>query len=373
MYTVIHGRLKTKHNAKCPACKMPLTKTKKIKFRYSTPRTILIYHCYGCFHNYCLTVDYEFLKKYPEVAEKLNLTFDTRNSQAQTKKHKKIKCDFIKDGYCVLIAGPCNRYSPACNRPLKYTNPYSVPPHYNPVYLADNSSVADTTKRKYTKHNISEERYGSNSIPKSLKASESPKEVSVFGGALNLPKEQVHDYYIIATDIMNPNIEYPILVAYYIPLQRYYLSHTQLQRHIKMGHHLNLKLHISNAGTESLDDFSGFNLYSVLSLYGYHVGLHGKPEFQRRKILSYIIDNEILHKWQIIEMLNGNISLRNGRADKNFSTAIKQWEDDIMFVEEYNQKTQEWESAKCLKCGRSCLSTSRYCFQCLKDMNDAEI
>ena len=39
--------------------------------------------------------------------------------------------------------------------------------------------------------------------------------------------------------------------------------------------------------------------------------------------------------YEIIEHLQGLISLREGRTDKDFSNAINNWREDIRFVNDY--------------------------------------
>ena len=90
-------------------------------------------------------------------------------------------------------------------------------------------------------------------------------------------------------------------------------------------------------GTEAMEG-TFFNPFSRLALYGYSVGQKGLNDEERRKILAYVIDYQIMSKSKIISHLQGLISLRDKRTDADFSCAINKWQKDIIFVNEYRKK-----------------------------------
>lgn len=375
----IKGRIKSKKQKICPNCKQSLIIFKTLKLKNEKAQSVNIYCCQKCSINYCRPSDYELLKKYDIKNGCIGITIEVR-ANSPVSQEIKINCKFLDGRYCKIIAGTCDRYNLRCVKFIRKNAIYRVPPHYNQVYLADNSTNTNSRKNIYKNRSMDTRYYGYNSNVTTLHSNESPSKVYVFGGRLNLPKQQVRDYYITVSDIMDQLKKHYILAAYYEKLNKYYVSYTQIQQCIKMGCHLKLKLYIDNtAGTETLEDFSGFNPYSLLSLYGYKVGINGLSTFQRQTILTYIIEHDILSKWEIIEKLQSNISLRENRTDKDFGKAIENWKNDIMFVNSYGinkhltTSYQLKESEKCLKCGRPRMSGSQYCFQCRKDMNDAEV
>jgi len=93
------------------------------------------------------------------------------------------------------------------------------------------------------------------------------------------------------------------------------------------------------SGVGSVPVYEGeFRQYSELGLYGYKVGASGVDRKKRHEILDYIIEKKILSRNKIISLLNGNISLRKGRSDRDFTKAIHDWEEDIEYVSNYMQR-----------------------------------
>lgn len=73
---------------------------------------------------------------------------------------------------------------------------------------------------------------------------------------------------------------------------------------------------------------------SLLMQYGYNVAqVNDLSDKRRHDILSFIIDNGILVKSEIISYLNFFISQSNSR--NNMENAISKWKSDCVFVEEY--------------------------------------
>ena len=128
--------------------------------------------------------------------------------------------------------------------------------------------------------------------------------------------------------------QYKILVAHNSKTNRYYISDTQLKWLHKRNIYPNTVFHACNDGSIPLVTID-FQEFSKLALYGYSAGKNGLSTQDRRKILKHILDNGIMSGYEIIEHLQGLISLREGRTDKDFSTAINNWREDIRFVNDY--------------------------------------
>ncbi len=74
---------------------------------------------------------------------------------------------------------------------------------------------------------------------------------------------------------------------------------------------------------------------SILMQYGYNVSqIEGLSSIHRKKILALLVDNNILTRSDLISYLDFFISQRNYQS--RFEKAIKKWEDDRDFIENYN-------------------------------------
>lgn len=79
---------------------------------------------------------------------------------------------------------------------------------------------------------------------------------------------------------------------------------------------------------------AGLALQSVLMQYGYNVSQNdGLTDEHRQRILTFIIDNNILSKSEIISYFNFFISQKQ-KMD-NMKWAIMKWNRDREFVEKY--------------------------------------
>ena len=80
-------------------------------------------------------------------------------------------------------------------------------------------------------------------------------------------------------------------------------------------------------------------VYSSDDNYARHTGVSIVSLLDNNKhfddIHIYVIDNKIMRGYEIIKHLQGLIFLRNEQYNKDFSTAIEDWENDIIFIEEY--------------------------------------
>ena len=150
---------------------------------------------------------------------------------------------------------------------------------------------------------------------------------------LNLKKENTIDYYVYINDIKT-NRRFRLLVAYNSKTKKYYISDTQIKRMHKLGIFPNVIFYASNDGSIPLIGVE-FHEFSKLALYGYSAGKNGLSVHDRHKIINYVLDKKIMRKYEIIEHLQGLISLREQRDDKDFSIAIQNWKDDIEYVNNY--------------------------------------
>ena len=70
---------------------------------------------------------------------------------------------------------------------------------------------------------------------------------------------------------------------------------------------------------------------SILAAYGYSVNQQdGLTDEQRQRILSFVIDNGIMDRYECINHLEFCISIRRGKF--NMRNAIDKWESDIEFL-----------------------------------------
>ena len=190
------------------------------------------------------------------------------------------------------------------------------------VYLSDKTS-------KTQKSNS----YKYNSVPRKTITVNNVPTIYVYRGYLNINTSDLEDCYLIINDVVHKS-KVRIIVAYNKKNQHYYMSVNQLERLHKQGIFPSVIIRESNEGSEPLY-IGEFRQNSELSLYGYKVGVSGLSTLKRHDILKYIINNNILYRYQIISILTGHIALREYRTDKDFSKAIRDWEEDIKFINDY--------------------------------------
>lgn len=237
-------------------------------------------------------------------------------------------CPYRRGKYCMVRDDDCVPISIRCKKNKK-------------VYKNDTFSTVQTQseslkKRSYTSRQTENQyliaRYGQN---KNITVADIGEEVVlyVFKGFLNLKKENTTDYYVYVSDIKT-NRRFRLLVAYNSKTKKYYISDTQIKRMHKQGVFPNAIFHASNDGSIPLIGVE-FHEFSKLAMYGYSAGKNGLSAHDRHRIISYVLDKKIMRKYEIIEHLQGLINLREQRDDKDFSTAIQNWKDDIEYVNNY--------------------------------------
>lgn len=128
-------------------------------------------------------------------------------------------------------------------------------------------------------------------------------------------------------DLISGKTRY-LKVLYCEDCQKYYAAKNQIDRFIRAGIALKVKF-------ISLDysDYSDFKSVSDLALYGYNVRKNGLKDHDRMKLLVKIIENGLMSPHEIIDHLNGLISLH--QYDPKWSAAIDKYRDDIAFVNDY--------------------------------------
>ena len=239
-----------------------------------------------------------------------------------------LRCSCYRNGFCIIRDDKCLPNYLKCIK-NKQTHRNSFAP--------SGLSQMDSTRKTYRNSNdynpFTDERYGFNQNIKTLNNDGKPIELYVFKGFLNLLKQYTTDYYVAVKDIKTGR-QYKILVAHNSKTNRYYISDTQLKWLHKRNIYPNTVFHACNDGSIPLVTID-FQEFSKLALYGYSAGKNGLSTQDRRKILKHILDNGIMSGYEIIEHLQGLISLREGRTDKDFSAAINNWREDIRFVNDY--------------------------------------
>ena len=235
-------------------------------------------------------------------------------------------CPYRRGKYCMVRDDDCVPNSIRCNKKV----------YKNDTFSTVQTQSDSLKKRSYTsrqaENQYSIERYGQN---KNITVADTGKEVVlyVFKGFLNLKKENTTDYYVYVNDIKT-NRRFRLLVAYNSKTKKYYISDTQIKRIHKQGVFPNAIFHASNDGSIPLIGVE-FHEFSKLAMYGYSAGKNGLSAHDRHRIINYVLDKKIMRKYEIIEHLQGLINLREQRDDKDFSTAIQNWKDDIEYVNNY--------------------------------------
>lgn len=174
-----------------------------------------------------------------------------------------------------------------------------------------------------------------NAKRETIDASDKIVVVHVFKGKLRVPSENIERYNLIVGDFTD-GFKYELPVYYDVKNDIIYLAHSELMRHQEKCHFLQIKIKLTNKGSERLNFYDDFNEVSILKLYGYAAGKNGLSTNARQGIISFIIDNNIMTDYEIVRHLQSLISLRGGRYDRDFSQAIEDWEEDIVFTDRYH-------------------------------------
>lgn len=78
-----------------------------------------------------------------------------------------------------------------------------------------------------------------------------------------------------------------------------------------------------------------FKQESILHSFGYNVGqIEDLTDKQRREKLSFIIENGVMNKHEVISLINHFIDMRKGMEKQK--NAVKKWESDIGYLKKNN-------------------------------------
>lgn len=127
---------------------------------------------------------------------------------------------------------------------------------------------------------------------------------------------------------------------------QYFLALRSFYAYRKMYGSLNFQFVLDEDVTPEMLDWDKFAADSVLSRNGYSVKA-GVSILQRQKALSYILDNHIAEKHEIITLLNQFIQLQKNRLPE----ACERWREDLLFVNQYRVDEQKWAGVKTLAQG----------------------
>lgn len=257
--------------------------------------------------------------------QKVNMPHKSMSEEEQK------RCSCYRKGYCTMRDDKCLPYSLKC---IKNKQAFSSATFVSPV-IEKNEAIKRVYRGARNYNPYVSERYGSNQEIEVLEGSVNIERLYVFKGMLNLSKQYTTDYYLHIEGI-ETRIKHKILVAYNKKTNKFYISDTQLKWLHKQKIYPAITFRACNDGTIPLDTID-FNQFSILSLYGYSAGKSGLKTHDRRKILRYIMDNNILRKYKIIEYLQSFISLREDREDADYSIAIRDWREDIKYVNDYRR------------------------------------
>lgn len=207
----------------------------------------------------------------------------------------------------------------------------------------DETNKADEEKESLTTNNISTVPPINEPAPvKTLDTKNKTVHLYIFKGYLTLSRDRLRDYNLLVYDIIH-NYSYEIFVTYDFISGKLYMSYEQYLYYRKCK--LNVRFSMSNTGTQLADIYDSFADASELALYGYSVGYTSYlTEDDRHKILTYLIDNNIMKPYSIISHLQGQIRLKEKITYKDYSLAISEWESDIRFVDRYSKKSKKIET-----------------------------
>ena len=87
---------------------------------------------------------------------------------------------------------------------------------------------------------------------------------------------------------------------------------------------------------QNYSSFSSWQKKSLLAMYGYNVNKNESLTVaERRMILDFIIENNIMRPFEIISHLE--MLIRTRKNLKNMADAREKWEEDISYVQNYNE------------------------------------
>ncbi len=113
----------------------------------------------------------------------------------------------------------------------------------------------------------------------------------------------------------------------------YYIYNRDYNRLIQEGMPLCQIYEYEKYITENTQNIYNLNQESILHAYGYNVNSSKEiTENQRRKILEFIIEKNILSKHKIISYITYFINMHKSKSNKSYESAINKWESDILYL-----------------------------------------
>ncbi len=168
----------------------------------------------------------------------------------------------------------------------------------------------------------------------------SPKTVRIFRHK-NIAFYQSNDFEMITAMIpcANGGTLVPVTVYYRKSTNQYFINETTYDS-IRNRYGLPyLKLKSAPSSGNSADRFSAYREHSELNLFGYSVSeSSGLSVRSREELLGQLIDNGLLRKSDIVNHLEWLIRSRKNYT--NMDHAIREWEHDLRFVNEYKMDKQ---------------------------------
>ncbi|MCD8082325.1 MAG: hypothetical protein LUE86_02070 [Clostridiales bacterium] len=119
---------------------------------------------------------------------------------------------------------------------------------------------------------------------------------------------------------------------------KYFIPEEEYKRLKKTGI-ICCKILVSSQSEHEDNPFSGFSTESVLHQYGYNVNaLNNLSRENRRDILAFILENNILSRGEIVGHIELLVNLARNRM--NMANAISKWESDIAYINSYERTDQ---------------------------------
>ena len=151
-----------------------------------------------------------------------------------------------------------------------------------------------------------------------------------------IKKHKIENCYANVMNVKNGQ-RFNMNVHYCMDCKKYMIDENSFNGYIKKGNIPAVRL---------VDEFSKYNNgfgnvrkeKSIMALYGYTVQVGKLTKKARRRIITFLLDNHISTKEEIISILNDHI-LYNGKK-KNNAAAKTKWEEDKKYVCEYKVNEQ---------------------------------
>lgn len=157
------------------------------------------------------------------------------------------------------------------------------------------------------------------------------KRVYVYFRLTNSCVKNKHEIETVTAKTTNVKNDRPIEVNVFHCKQckRYFINYEALQRYISRGVYPALQYSFEHVDDGMLKDAS------ELMMYGYNVREGNLTQFERRRILEWIIDYGLLTKAEIIRDLQFKVRYNGNKAGNE--RARQKWLDDIQFVSQYTR------------------------------------